>query len=128
MKIYIVAYNSYDGECSYDVTIKAFTKKEKAEEHVILCTNECIRIQSEADAHYLKNKEEMDILSQKIRDLVLTKGKWLGANRHPESIRRLEIFNEEREIMRSHKYHPDFISLTKDYEYNIQELELTDEM
>ena len=124
MKIYIVVYDSYDGECAYDVMIKAFTKKEDAKEYVILCTNECIRIESESEAHYLKNKKELDDLSQKIRELVLTKGKWLGANKHPESIRRLEIINEEREIMRSHKYHPDFVSLTKEYQYDIQELEL----
>ena len=127
MKIYIVFYDSYDGECAYDVMIKAFTKNEDAEKYVTLCTNEHMRIQSEVDAHYLKYEKELDDLAKKVRELILTKGKWLGANKHPESLRRLEILDKEREIIRSHKYHPDFVSLTKEYQYTIQELELVNE-
>lgn len=124
MKIYVVVYDSYDGECSFDIMIKAFTEESDAQKFADLCTDECKRIRIEVDKYYLKHKEEMHSLSKKIRDLVLTKGKWLGPNKHPESIRRLELLNQSDKIIKSHKYHPDFSVLLEEYQYTIQELEL----
>ena len=124
MKIYVVVYDSYDGECSYSYMLKGFTKKEDAENHVKLCTDECIRIRSESDAHNSKYGEELANLNAKIRELILTKGKWLGASEHPESIRQMEILNIERDILRSHKYDENIMTGQDEYIYNIEELEI----
>ncbi len=125
MKIYTVLYSAFDGECSYDRPVKAFTKKDDAIECADLCIEECERIQSESDAHYEKYKDELAALHQKIRSVVLErKGKGINLRELPESIRSMEINNEVRDIMRTHKYDPNFRVFDDDYSYIVEELEL----
>lgn len=126
MKIYVVLYSAFDGECSYDRPIKAFTKKDDADEHAKLCTEECQRIQSEVDTHNEKYKDELEMLNKKIRDIILAgKGKKKIVLREvPESIRSVEIYSKKRAIIQTHKHDPHFMVLDDDHYYIVEELEL----
>ena len=129
MIIYVVVYDMFDGECSYNRIIKAFTKEKDAEEHAALCKAECERINKEVDEYYKKHEDEINILNEAVRQHIYKNGKRkipkvIDFSELPESIRRLEILTVEREIIKSHKYDADFMSLEDEYCYNIEELEL----
>ena len=125
MKIYTVLYSAFDGECSYDRPVKAFTKENVAIGYADLCIKECERIQSELDSHYEKHKDELAVLHQRIRSVVLErKGKRINLRELPESIRSMEINSASRDIMRTHKYDPNFRVFDDDYSYTVEELEL----
>ncbi len=123
MKIHVVLYSAFDGECSYDRSVKAFTKEDDATEHAKLCVEECERIKSEVDAHYKKHKEELEILRNKIRSVISEK-EGIDIRDLPEMRRSLEISNKERDIKQTHKYDPHLRVLEDEYSYVVEELEL----
>ena len=131
MKIYVIVYDMFDGECSYNRIIKAFMEKKDAEEHAALCKAESERIHKECDDHYKKYKDEIESVLLKMREYVYANAKLkiLDKNRvdvtqTPEAKRNREIMEEEHAIIKSHKYDPDFMSLEDEYCYNIEEVEM----
>ena len=70
MIIHLVEFDGFDGECNYSRPIKAFTKKEDAEEHVRLCKEEVERIKSEVEAHWEEVKDDvmLKVLRSKFRN------------------------------------------------------------
>lgn len=131
MKIYIIVYAMFDGECSFDRLIKAFTKEKDAEKHALLCKAEGICIKKEVDAHYAKHKDELESIATKVRWEAIQNGKKKLDERTklaemPESIRRKEIIDEENEILDSNKYDPGFMYYEDDDPngYSVTELEL----
>jgi hypothetical protein len=128
-KIYLVSADVFDGECSYLDPIKAFKNKTKAGEFADGCTKETQRIRKEVDEHNKKYEEELKDIGNKLRDKILKNGrlkrpKVIDFNKEPESIRRIEIMDEETAIRRSHKYHHDLLDVYDEIAYNIIELEL----
>ena len=129
MKIYVIVYDMFDGDCSYNRIIKAFTNDLDAEEFCSLCKAESQRIHKEIEYHYEIHADELDEINSKVRDIIYANGKLkkpkvLDFSKLPESIRRREIGDAEQEMLKSHKYDPDFRSLEDEYCYNIEEVEL----
>ena len=124
MIIHLVEFDGFDGECNYSRPIKAFTKKEDAEEHVRLCKEEVERIKSEVEAHWEEVKDESEELLQKVRQMILDKTPSKDVHNSPEYQRRYEIGMKERSIIQSHKYDKDFFSIDEPIDYIIVELEL----
>ena len=130
MKIHIVIYESWDGDGLIRNILKAFEEKSDAEEFVNLCNKECKRILSEVKEHNEKYEKELLLMSDVVRDLILENGRkkkpeMIDFSKLPESQRRQEINNISRSIFKSHKYDTEFMDFDNEYEYIIEEVELT---
>lgn len=124
-KIYIVVMNIYDGECTTSYNLRAYSNISKAEEHRKNCKDELTRIRNEMNTYFDKHQSEIDKLSAIIRQKIIigeSKGKLLD-----EQKRMLEINTKGRDIVKTHKYHPEELSpysIDDEIEYTVEEIEL----
>jgi len=108
-EIYLVEYH-YDDFDDYTIyPIKAFKDKQKAELFVKDCEKETLRVDLELQTHWFKHQQEYDKTSEIIREKV--RGKQFDHSL-PEVKRRLKIMEGEHNILRSHKYLPNYRSDT----------------
>jgi len=122
-KIYIVIHISSDGDCLSEAPMKAFIDRDKAEEFKRGCEKELIRIRNKVEKYWEQNQDEFDKLRAKSRDAILAK----KFNKESNTQKRvIEIVNEERKILASHKYHssPYYDCMNDDTSYQIDELEI----
>lgn len=127
MIINVVTYSNYDGSCSYDRMVKAFLTGEEATEYAAKCKVECERIDEEVKEWNRINMPEITALGEIIRDTILDKKSKVDITKTYESIRRIEMIEEETNIFKTHKYDPDFSFLEDEYCYNVEELEFDNE-
>jgi len=123
-EIYIVKYN-YETYEDYTIyPIKAFRDKQKAEEFVKECQGECLRISAKIEDYWSKYQKEYDELRKILREKITKK-----QFRHDlkEAKRNVEIMTGEKDIINSHKHHPNYIAHPKEeFSYQIDVLELVE--
>ena len=123
-EIYIVEYH-YDTYEDYVIhPIKAFRDKRKAELFIEDCQDECLRIDLEIQNYWFKYQKEYDELREILREKI-TKQQF----RHDlkEAKRNVEIMTGEKDIINSHKHHPNYPANPKDnFSYEIDILELVE--
>ena len=123
-KIFLVQYHYFDGDCSGIVDLKAFLDEEKARQLVSDCTSEALRIEKEVKQYWEEHRAEDERLMFEIRKQILSKKYDVKS---PENRRRREIMNGEREIIKTHKYHPGYIhDWDEQSSYEISEIELVE--
>lgn len=121
-EIYIVEYHYQSYEDYMIHPIKAFRDKQKAEEFVKDCEAECLRINIEVENYWFEHKKEYDRLRAVIREKVIKKKFSLDT---PEGKRSAKIMEGKRNIIKSHKYHPNYPGHEGgDFSYEITPLEL----
>ena len=123
-EIYVVEYyySTYEDYIIYP--IKAFRDKQKAEELVKECQAECLRIDIDLENYWFKHQKEYDGLREVIREK-LQKGQLI---RDLQEVKRsAEIMTGEKDIINSHKHHPNYPGNSKeDFSYDINVLELVE--
>jgi len=125
--IYLVEHTiNTEDYSSITVPFKAFKDQAKALSFIDDCYGESIRIVEDLMKYWDIHMEEFEKLNEEIRKMI-SGGKGYKIRDSHASKRSLEILEGEREIMKSHKFHPGVITHRKEESvYDMVEIELVE--